>query len=400
MLIRVFATIALLPAPAVAAGPGRLGDDRFRAGGPVDELVFSADGAELTSRVSLDRQTAQQTVWDAATGRLLRSADEPVGPRVRRAPTSYPHDPRGVVITPDGGAVVRDFAAGRDLARLNGHHARVTAAAVSPDGRRIATGSADGLIRVWDAETFRPVVEPEGHAGAVRGVAVSPDGRLAISTGRDGTARVWDLGSGRELRVFRAAGEGVATFRGNGVAVRVPEADRVVPRDPVTGLEVAPGSAAADPFALPTWLVGQFGVCAALSPDGRTLAVGTRAGGVRLVEVATGQVRRRLGGHPGGYHALAFTPDGGRLLGGGADHAVWVWPVGLRDVPLPVELRRETSAAKLWERVAVGDAAVAYWAMARLAADPEAATAMARRRPLAGVGAVRVAELLAAVGRR
>ena len=391
----------LLLAPlARAAEPVRLGDDRFRAGGPVAELVFTADAAEVSSWVPVGRQTLRRADWDAASGRLLRTADEPAGPRVRRSPTSYPHDSRGVVIGPDGAAVVRDFAAGRDLAKLAGHHARVTAAAVSPDGKRIATASADGLIRVWDAESYRPLVEPEGHAGAVRGVAVSPDGRLAISTGRDGTARVWDLRSGREVRVFLAAGEGVATFSHDGVAVRVPEAGRVVPRDPVTGLEVASAPAGFDPLALPTWLLGQCGVCVALSPDGRTLAAGTTAGGLLLVEVATGRVRRRLGGHPVGYHDLAFTPDGGRLLCGGSDHALAVWPVGLRDVPLPAELRRETSAAKLWQQMAGGDAEAAYRAMARLAADPAAAIAMAGRRPLTGVGAARVAELLDVVGRR
>jgi WD40 repeat protein len=393
--------VLLLAGTSAAAEPIRLGDDRFRAGGPVAELVFSADAGELTSWVSLDPGTVRRAVWDAATGRLLRTADEPAGPRVRRAPTSYPDGPRGVVIGPDGAAAVRDFAAGREVARLAGHHARVTAAAVSPDGKRLATASADGLIRVWDARSFRPLVEPEGHAGAVRAVGVSADGRLAISTGRDGTARVWDLVAGRELRVFPATGEGVATFTPDGAAVRVPEADRVVARDPVTGQEVVPATRpAADPLALPAWLLGQFGVCVAVSPDGRTVAVGTRSGAIDLYEVATGQVRRRLTDRPGGCHDLAFTPDGSKLLAAGADHAVLVWPVRLQDVSLPAELRRETSAARLWDRMTAGDAAAAYLAMARLAADPPAARAMARRRPASGVGAVRVAELLDAVGRR
>lgn len=406
MRYRALVVVGLLTHPAPGAdapgSPHRLGDGRFRAGGPVGELVFSADAAELSSWVPLERGGTRRADWDALTGRPLHTADEPAGPRVRRSPTSYPSGPRGVVIGPDGVAVVRDFAAGRDLARLAGHAGRVTAAAVSPDGKRLATGSADGLIRVWDAETFRPLVEPEGHAGAVRAVVASPDGRLAVSTGRDGTARVWDLAAGREVRVFPAPGEGVATFTPDGAAVRVPGADRVTTRDPVTGLEVVPrGRPAADPFALPTWLLGQTGVCVAVSPDGRAVAVGTRGGRIDLYEVATGQVRRRLDGHPGRCCDLAFAPDGGRLLVAGADHAVTVWPVRLRDVPLPADLRRETSAAKLWDQMSHGDAATAYRAMARLAADPAATAAMARRRPPAGgVGAVRVAELLDAIGRR
>src|SRR5581483_4106339 len=103
-------------------------------------------------------------------------------------------------------------------------------------------------------------------------------------------------------------------------------------------------------------------------------------GGVELVEVATGRVRRRLAGHPGGCFDLTFTPDGRRLLSAGADHSALVWGVRVQDVPLSAELRRETNAARLWDQMTDADAAAAYAAMGRLAADPAAAVRMARLR--------------------
>ena len=80
-----------------------------------------------------------------------------------------------------------------------------------------------------------------------------------------------------------------------------------------------------------------------------------------------------------------------------------VWPVRVRDVPLALEVKRETNASTLWDRMAYGSGKVSYSAMARLAADPPAAVKMARlclkpgsaANPIADARAV---ELLEAIG--
>ncbi len=408
------AAFGLLGSIAARAGdpptpPGavmRLGDTRFRAGGPVSDLLFSTDSEELISRVSVDTTTTRITVWDVATGRQIRTSTGPARPetRIRWGTTIIPDSTRGVVVGSDGVPVVRDFETGKDLARLTGHFARVTAVTVSPDGRWIATGSADGLIRVWDAETARPVDDQRGHSAAVCGLDVSPDGRLAATIGADGTVRVWDLGTGRERRAFPATGEGIATFTPDGAAIRIPSADRIIVRDLVTGLEIVPPSAQpADLLAGPAWMLRQAGVSIALAPDGRTIAVGHRSGEIAIYEVATGGLRRRLVESGAGCRDLIFTPNGARLLSAGADHAAMVWAIRLRDVPLPRVLKRETNAANLWERMTEGEADAAYLAMARLAADPVAAVKMARLRLASGfasspIGDGRAVELIEAIG--
>ena len=76
------------------------------------------------------------------------------------------------------------------------------ALAVTPDGRRIVSGDADGSVRLWDVETGGEVGELKGHVGPVHAVAVTSDGRYVVSGGNDGRVRVWDLHSGRQHRTI------------------------------------------------------------------------------------------------------------------------------------------------------------------------------------------------------
>jgi len=66
----------------------------------------------------------------------------------------------------------------------------------SPDGTRLASGSYDKTVRVWDVATGASVATLEGHTGWVRSVSWSPDGTRLASGSRDETVRVWDVVEG------------------------------------------------------------------------------------------------------------------------------------------------------------------------------------------------------------
>lgn len=101
------------------------------------------------------------------------------------------------------------------------------------------------------------------------------------------------------MRSQTAAGVAVAILAGGGAATHAAER-------PLKRIELGAGKV----FAI------------AVGPDEALLAVACEKGQVVLVDVASGGVARRLEAHPGGARAVAFSPDGSRLVSGGEDRTV------------------------------------------------------------------------------
>src|SRR5262249_57674896 len=71
------------------------------------------------------------------------------------------------------------------------------------DGKTVATGGTDKLIRLWDPAGMKLRALLQGHTAGVEGLAFTPNSSRLASAGGDGTVRLWDPATGQELAVLR-----------------------------------------------------------------------------------------------------------------------------------------------------------------------------------------------------
>jgi WD40 repeat protein len=261
----------------------------------VFSVAFSPDGRTLAT--GSDDNTTR--LWEVASGveiAALRGHEE--GPEPPLVPKL--EGVTSIVFSPDGRMLATgadynttrlwEVASGREIAVLRGHEERdkqpllaklehVTSVAFSPDGRTLATGSADNTARLWEVATAREIATLRGHDDQVSSVTFSPDGRTLATGSWDNTARLWEVASAEEITTLRGGHE-----------------------RPVDSL--------------------------AFSPDGGILATGSTDRTVRLWDVVTAKEIVVLRGHQEGVGFVAFSPDGRTLATGSSDKTVRLWEVG------------------------------------------------------------------------
>jgi WD40 repeat protein len=135
-------------------------------------------------------------LWDAATGDLAGRLDRVEG--AGRQHLQFSPDGRWVLGLEGNRAFLWDAATGKHRHTLANHTGDVTAAAFSPDSRRLATAANDRLARIWDITTGEELRQLAGHGGKVLSVAWSADDRWVATASEDGTARLWEMATGRE----------------------------------------------------------------------------------------------------------------------------------------------------------------------------------------------------------
>ena len=96
-------------------------------------------------------------------------------------------------------ATLWDVRSKRKLATLEGHKNFVEGLGFSPDGKLMATASADSTAKIWEAHTGRELVTLTGHTEGVFAVCFTPDGRALATAGGDDRVRLWSLATYQEM---------------------------------------------------------------------------------------------------------------------------------------------------------------------------------------------------------
>lgn len=331
----------------------------FRAGGAgkghakwVNGVAFSGDSKTLATA------STDQTLrfWNIADGKEITTLRGHT-----KGLNSVRFMPGGDAVTASSDGTIRRWNTENTINSSGNwpHPGSVYGVNFSADGKTAVTAAWKGGLRLAEANTGRPLKDWTGHIQSANAAAISPDGKFLASVGNDGKIKLWDAATQKELRVFEevkgpqlvsvgfaSGGKYVFAASSGGHAKVWDVSTGKVVFDLDHGSEVLFTAMSKDGSTLATG--GTDGSLAiwnaatgaakgkiqahkaritsiAFSPDGRTVATSGGDKTIRTFDVKTMKETRVLSGHDEAINGIAYSPDGTRLVSASSDQTVRLW---------------------------------------------------------------------------
>jgi WD40 repeat protein/serine/threonine protein kinase/class 3 adenylate cyclase len=277
---------------------------------PVSEALFSPAGRSVAT---ISGEFVR--FWNPATGKET-------GPRLHIASyygssLQFSADGRRILAVAGESAQVWDTTTREPISPFLKHYNPnpdpYHLAALSPDGRWVATAGNESSVRVWDATTGEPVTPCLAHSSAAAPqVCFSPDSQMLLVASSDHTVRLWDLS---ELRP--PAPPAPAPSVVNRVA-RSPDGRRLVIACGAGAAQVIDTATGKPTTPLLKHDIGADKLSSVLdccfSPDGTRVATASDNGSARVWDAMSGQALTAILRHESGVDAVHFSPDGRSLV--------------------------------------------------------------------------------------
>ena len=309
---------------------------------------FGENSADRGSGNGAD-QASNQVLSDNGNYMQLGLPKEAKARFGKGAATEIQYSPNGTrfAVASTIGIWLYDAGTGQEIDLLTGHSGFVSCIAFSPDGKTLASGSEDNTIRLWDTIIGEHKKTLMGHTRRVNSVSFSPDGKILASGSGDATIRLWDINTGTHKQTFKGHTGYVSSvsFSPDGKTLASGSADSTICLwhvntgvliKKITGHKTGIFKKVLGKIGLLEIPDDTYVLCVSFSPDGKTLASGSRDNTIRLWDVNTGESKQILRGHRGFIDSIAFSPDGSVLVSGGWDkRGLWDTTTGELKRTLP-----------------------------------------------------------------